>query len=720
LVVAPVAEVDEPGITFLIRGRHLAGLDGLRGIAVMAVVAYHLGWHPLSGGYLSLDLFFALSGFLITSLLIEERMVAGATRLIKFWGRRAKRLLPALFVMLAVVALYLVVIARLNVLGGASVDPLQFRGDALSSIFYVANWHLIATSQSYFALYSAPSPIQHTWSLSIEEQFYLVFPFLAIGMMARTGSRWRRSSIVILTCLAVGSLIAMAVEFVPGFDPSRVYFGTDTRAFDLLFGSALAFLTAGRATVGDRGGRRLEVFAWLAAAVLGVFWIIAGTPAEVPRNYMYYGGFGLCSLLAVVVIANVSQRPQGPMGRCFSARPLVAMGLTSYGIYLWHWPVIDLLTPSTTGLGPLALLTLRLGLIAILTLASYSLLECPLRRWRWTRLQSWIAIPGAFILTSLLVVLLTIPSLSLPAPPKQVSGVPEFSGTSGHVPGAGGFGSQVRIRLGHRVSPARPLRIGFMGDSVVAFSYPGLRSSLVATGEVTTSSMAESGWGLDSPLVAPPWAEIPEYLAGAHPQIIIGSWAQDDEVAATQPRQYFKTLTRLMTALTKGPNAVRGVILMTWPTASRGGILPSTATVEENELSAANARAWDAVVRRVEARFPGKLMLLPVSDAVLLAGGRYSTWLPPANDPTLPYAKWTRVRKTDGVHLCQFGAARYSAALLSDVQQLFGVGSARSGWWDEAWRSSPLFNQLEIGQYCPADHPPAGTTPQHPATPTGS
>jgi len=636
VVAVPSVGDDERGTRLLIRGRHLAGLDGLRAFAVMGVVGYHLGLHFLSGGYLGVDLFFVLSGFLITSLLIEERMTEGATRIIKFWGRRAKRLLPALFAMLSIVAIYLVVIDRLNVLGGASVDPLLLRGDAIASIFYVANWHLIFSSQSYFALYSAPSPIQHTWSLSIEEQFYLVFPFVAIGMVAYTGSRWRRNSGAFLICLAVISLVAMAVLFVPGADPSRVYFGTETRAFDLLLGAALAFLTAGKAAIGDRGGRLLELVAWPAAALLGIFWIISGTMTEVPREYMYYGGFGVCSLLAVIILATVSQQPHGPMARCLSFGPLVAIGVVSYGIYLWHWPVIDLLTTSTTGLPSHELLMLRLGLIATLTIASYFLLERPVRRRRWTRLQSAVVIPSAFALTALLVVIMTLPSVSLPSPPTVALRVPGFAiGAGGHVPGAGGFGSQVPIQLGRPVSTASPLRVGFIGDSVIAFSYPGLRSALVATGEVTTSSMAESGWGLDSPEVPPPWGALPAFLALTHPEIIIGSWSLDNEVAATQPRRYAKMLTRVMTALTKGPNAAKGVILLTWPTASRGGFLPSTPSIEQNELSTSNARAWNEVVRRVEALFPGKLMLLPVSDAVLLPHRRYSTWLPPCKRSNL-------------------------------------------------------------------------------------
>ena len=173
-----------PGDVVRIRGRHLPGLDGLRALAVLGVVAYHLHLRFMAGGYLGVDLFFVLSGFLITSLLIEERQSTGGVGFGAFWARRAKRLLPALFVMLVVVSVYVAVTSHFQLPGARVLNTSTLRGDAIATMLYVSNWHLIATSQGYFNHFAFPSPLEHTWSLAIEEQFYLVFPFVVVGLVA--------------------------------------------------------------------------------------------------------------------------------------------------------------------------------------------------------------------------------------------------------------------------------------------------------------------------------------------------------------------------------------------------------------------------------------------------------------------------------------------------------------------------------------------------------
>ena len=226
-----------------VTGRHLPALNGLRALAVIGVVAYHLqlGW--ASGGYLGVDLFFVLSGFLITSLLLEEWVGTGRVSLAAFWGRRAKRLLPALFLVVAALALYLV-LNRL--LGGPGANGLLdlpgLRGDAISTLLYVNNWHSIYAGQSYFAQFSTPSPLQHTWSLAIEEQFYLVWPLVLLLVLRVAPRMWRRTGVMVTVVLGVASSVLMALLFHPGSDPSRIYYGTDTRLFDLMAGASIAFL----------------------------------------------------------------------------------------------------------------------------------------------------------------------------------------------------------------------------------------------------------------------------------------------------------------------------------------------------------------------------------------------------------------------------------------------------------------------------------------------
>ncbi len=247
-------QAETASATTAVTGRHLPALNGLRGVAVIGVVAYHLqiGW--AKGGYLGVDLFFVLSGFLITTLLLEEWVGTGRVNLGAFWGRRARRLLPALFLVVLALALYLICNA---VWGGPGanglIDLSGLRGDAIATLLYVNNWHLIFAHQSYFAQFSTPSPLQHTWSLAIEEQFYLVWPPLLLVVLRYGRRGWRRVGVTVTIALGVGSSVLMAALFHPGVDPSRIYYGTDTRLFDLMAGATLAFLVAARRQPGRAG-----------------------------------------------------------------------------------------------------------------------------------------------------------------------------------------------------------------------------------------------------------------------------------------------------------------------------------------------------------------------------------------------------------------------------------------------------------------------------------
>ena len=388
---------------------HVPALDGLRGAAVAAVVAFHLGY--LDGGYLGVDLFFTLSGFLITRLLIAEHQNTGGIALGAFLGRRARRLMPALLVMLAAVAV------ATNFWGSTS-DYAKVRGDSIATLLYVANWRSVLADNNYWALFSRPSPLQHTWSLAIEEQFYLLWPLIVTAVLVgvvrwrskRTGDggapgehRTRALTWMLAITVGIAALSAAAAALAPEGTSgvNRIYFGTDTRIASILFGAALALLVARFGEV--RPGRQrqaLEVGALVAVVGLGFAWFtLSGT-----SGFLYDGGLALCGLAAALVIAAISHSQPGLIAKGLAFRPLCYLGLISYGVYLWHWPVITTITAGRVGFGGVQLTLLRLGLSLVLALLSFYLIEKPIRHGALTGWPAKLSAPVGFAAVALLAV----------------------------------------------------------------------------------------------------------------------------------------------------------------------------------------------------------------------------------------------------------------------------------------------------------------------------
>jgi peptidoglycan/LPS O-acetylase OafA/YrhL len=353
-----------------------AGLDGMRGLAVLAVVLFHaeivVGDRQWFGaGFLGVDAFFVLSGFLITALLIVEFQATGRISLRDFWVRRARRLLPALLLVVGAVVAYAVVLAEPGELD-------QIRRHGLASLFYVANWQFISEGTSYFAQFAVESPFAHMWSLAIEEQWYLVWPIVVYGLL-----RWTRSVRVVMWCSLAGAVASaawMAVLFEPGTDPSRVYFGTDTRAQSLLLGAALSAALISGVTVSERIARHLlPAVAAIGGLGLAAVWVFGSWTQE----WYYRGGFLLlATVVSVVIVAAV--QPEGNIVRtALSWRPLVALGVISYGIYLWHWPIFLVLSRRRGFLEEWTfaqITALRLVTTLVVTVVSYALVEGPVRR----------------------------------------------------------------------------------------------------------------------------------------------------------------------------------------------------------------------------------------------------------------------------------------------------------------------------------------------------
>lgn len=346
---------------------HQPALDGIRGAAVAAVLLFH-GGH-LTGGYLGVDAFFVLSGFLITSLLLAEHSDRGTISLRHFWERRARRLLPAVLCVLVAVAAYAALVAKPDELA-------TIRGDGLATLAYVANWRQIFTSNDYFALFRSPSPLQHTWSLAIEEQFYLVWPLVVLAIVRgkASGDAARR---VLTWSIGLGLVsFAWMQVLYHRTDPSRVYYGTDTRAASILVGAALAALLTRRGPVQSRRARvALEAAAIVALAGLAVAW--TRLDGNSPR--LYRGGLFLCALAAAVVIAAGVHPERGPVARVLSWRPLCALGLVSYGVYLWHWPIFVYLNEQRVHLSGWPLFGVQVAVTLVVSYASYRIVERPIR-----------------------------------------------------------------------------------------------------------------------------------------------------------------------------------------------------------------------------------------------------------------------------------------------------------------------------------------------------
>ena len=354
--------------------RYMPGLDGLRAIAVLAVIAFHLefGWAP--GGLLGVGIFFTLSGYLITDILLAQLSKLGRIRLGSFWLARARRLLPALFLMIAIV------VAWVTVFGPA--QPQQFRDSALAAIFYVNNWQQIFGDVSYFARFEAPGPLNHLWSLSVEEQFYIVWPFLLLVGTKLVRERPLPSGVrprlaVATLGLAFVSVLVMALVYSPSVDPSRVYYGTDTRASELLFGAALAMVWPSR-----RLSRRIAPQARRTLDALGVVGLIVialmiwRTTELSP--FLYRGGFVLLSLATVLVLMPLTH-PACRLGVLLGVRPLRWVGVRSYGIYLWHAPIIVLTNPSDAPGPDVVRAALQVAAIFIVSALSWKFVEEPIR-----------------------------------------------------------------------------------------------------------------------------------------------------------------------------------------------------------------------------------------------------------------------------------------------------------------------------------------------------
>jgi peptidoglycan/LPS O-acetylase OafA/YrhL len=674
-------------------------IDGMRGLAVLAVLFFHAG--HLQGGFLGVDLFFTVSGYLITSLLLAERDGTGRISLPAFWGRRARRLLPALFVLIAAV---LIVYA----IWGAPGQAEQLRDPGLAGLFYVANWQAIA-GDGYWALFSAPSPFEHVWSLAIEEQFYLLWPFVVVLVLVFLGvRRGPRTLAIVAGAAAVVSAVLMAVY--AGSDIERAYLGTDSRLGSILIGAVVAVLLH-RPVLPlqtEAARRALVTSAWTCAALLAVIWVAF----DGNDMLLYRGGFTVHALAVAVIIVAITLHPGTVLGRALSWRPLVAIGLISYGLYLWHWPVFVWMNPDRMGFSGWGLTAVRFAVAFGLAYASYRLIERPIRR---GALRPRIAIPAAVATAVALAVAVlvvsrppdpdelvtgtalaptgaattsaTTPSTTVPASTNVATSVvsssttpttppttpPTTAATSPPTTAGPTLSDLVRIVPSapaplRQPTPDNPLRVALFGDSYMYDAAPGIEAALEATGLVQVEDRSVLGFGL----AKDDWAEHVNDAIDDAPELVVTMWARFD-VGLVEERGAPEFAARLQEAASMLLSRGAQLVVV--------GLAPSELGFGRHDLV---SRGINDVFAGLPSVFPGRVTYLDPDPLVAPDGVPRLTIPVPGGE--------LRVRKIDLGHYCPDGAARFGQALVEIVGVAARVPPPTAPWYAGPWRQDGRYD----------------------------
>ncbi len=668
--------------------RHVPALDGLRAFAVVAVLLFHGGY--LEGGFLGVDLFFALSGFLITSLLIRDAG-GGGIGLTTFWGRRFRRLLPAAFTMIAVVALW-------ALLFGSAADLDGVRSDGPWAVLYMANWHLIADSGGYWASFTQPSMFDHLWSLAIEEQFYVVWP-LAVLVVWRLATRPHVALAVLCVVGALASFVAM-LALADGGDPTRVYMGTDTRAASLLVGALAAsdpIRNAVRRLVAWLGRRFDIVVGVLGAGIVASWVLIDGASSD----ELYRGGLLAHSTACAVLVVLVASVPTVTWStKLLGLRPLVWIGMLSYGLYLWHWPIYVVVTPERMGFDGIGLLAIRIGLSFAAAMLSYRLVENPIRfRAAWARGRRGVAVLVAAVV-GLLAFLLLLPepeteiarfdpsSVVVGADPDLAVADPEPSVVGGAVPATDAPAISAPVSAPVDSEPAadpttaatsvpvpRPTitDVLWAGDSVAFDMGPGVEAGLADAGLGIDTSGAYYGTAVTKDDEALRLAAIlPQKLAIQPADTVVMLISTWDTLADSDT--YRAALVELTDALERA--GVERMIIVSSP--------PVAAADTDAELDRLSAVAAE---------------LAADDERIWFIDGAGAWADPPVLDANGDGAP---ERKRDLIHVCPAGAASFGAWLATELGTAFDglapVDPAR--WAGGPWTTDPRYD-VPVGSCAP-------------------
>ncbi len=688
-------------------------LDGLRAVSVLGVMLYHGGAPFMSGGFLTIDVFFVLSGFLITSLLLGEWAKRLTIRLGQFWARRARRLLPALLVMLVGVAIYTKVFATPG-------EFANLRLDSLSTLFYVANWHFIFGGGNYFVMTAQPSPLEHMWSLSIEEQFYIVWPPVALFMLhlGRKLRPARRLWPIFATAVigAIASAVDMRLLYSSGASVMRLYEGTDTRSQDILVGAALAIgmaiwaehrptepvrgvhtLVPGRSgrahpsagTAGAvpprphrrdphrrRGPSLRLIGAWeitsptarLLLQILGWSAVLGGvylwTQLTGPSTFLFEGGYFLFAVgVATVIFCSVTAQTAS-LSLALGNPVFRYVGKISYGTYLWHFPIFALLDSARMHLLGYPLLAVRIGITLVVATASFYLVEEPIRRGRMRSLsewKAWLMTSAACLGVVAVTIAATLPSTAEAAGTIRVVGA-QYSGPPVKVVI---FGDSLAYRVGFAMLASQPQN---------SYDVNILNGAIIGCGVLRSSEYLAHG--VADPMASqcnpstPKSGQWPAQWTGDlrqfRPNVVVllaGRWELEDRLFGGRwlhigdPEFDTDLRSSLEQAVDVATSTGALLVMMTAPCFNSGEQDNGQPWPED---SATRLAAYNTMVRQVAAQHPATVQ---VDDfgAQLCPGGNYTTSF-----------DGIQIRDGDGVHIVPTAAAGQwlDARVLPDAVRL--------------------------------------------------
>ena len=635
-----------------------AALDGIRAFAVIAVVLFHAGVNGAHGGFLGVDVFFTLSGYLITSLLLDEFHDSGRIRLGNFWERRARRLMPAQIVM----ALVVVTVAYLS-------SPPGFFGslvtDALSAIFYVGNWHLVGHSTSYFATGAPPSLFTHSWSLAIEEQFYLLWPIVVWLTLRRT------TKIRVVGIIALGGALAsyaLTQILLASATTNRLYYGTDTHAIGILTGAFLATFFW-RLSPSETVRRWLNPLSYVALGALGITMLLA----RGSDTWVFRFGFVVIALASSLLIASVNALDRHPVTRLLSWQPLAYLGRLSYGIYLWHFPVIALVTNRLTHLHGIPLFSARLVLTGVLAVASYHLVELPLRQ-STKAFRSWRVFSVGVIIVAAIVTFSAmaqrVPDYRTPEPVATVDPVSALI-----------LGDSVMLTLDNATAPWRS-RNDVLSTSATVLgcgigpSFRPIFHGHLIYGNAKCHLRSDGSWLLESI-----WAD---RIASERPDVVVvgaGRWETHDHrigegIQNIDDRWFQNQMMRGLNDIWNSSQAVgSSVLLLTTPCARSGETKWGHPWPED---SAVRREKYNAFVRSYAARHRDTSVL--DVGAWVCPKGHFSYF-----DTTGKYM----IRNADGVHFGPGIGPLFGNELWAQIHR---VGAASPRWTERHALSS--FNHI--------------------------